>query len=393
MGIKKNSKGTWDVYAYAPCKKHSKGRIQRRKVNVSSKSKAEKLFIELRVACLAEAQKLDGYGVLWFDLIDDWFNDMSGNQTKVGQDTLKDYHSALKNWTAPLKEIPADKISIKDLRPIFRQLKEAEGKSASFIQKMKHIISAVYRWADENQKVSGIEGSPAAAIKVSRKKEEKKPECLSTSEIKKLLTESKKSNHPWHYIWSLALATGCRSGELHALTWNDIDFEAKQISVSKSFNKRQKVVKETKAGYFRTVPINSDLYTLLKELEAIRGKEEHVLPRLKEWNHGYQARVLKSFCGHIGITKIKFHTLRACFATQLLQNGEAPIKVMMICGWKDMDTMARYVRLAGVDESGVTDCLNGLLSLSENPKTPPTQLVKNAKILPIATDSLQVANF
>ena len=31
---------------------------------------------------------------------------------------------------------------------------------------------------------------------------------------------------------------------------------------------------------------------------------------------------------------------------------------MKICGWKDMKTMQRYIRLAGVDEAGATEALS-----------------------------------
>lgn len=83
----------------------------------------------------------------------------------------------------------------------------------------------------------------------------------------------------------------------------------------------------------------------------------HVLPRLREWRHGYQAKALRLFCETIGITSIRFHDLRACFATQLLQNKVAPATVMKICDWKDIDTMARYIRVAGIDEEGATETL------------------------------------
>ncbi len=38
------------------------------------------------------------------------------------------------------------------------------------------------------------------------------------------------------------------------------------------------------------------------------------------------------------------------------------MKVMKICGWRDLKTMARYVRLAGIDEKGVTEALSFLPS-------------------------------
>ena len=54
---------------------------------------------------------------------------------------------------------------------------------------------------------------------------------------------------------------------------------------------------------------------------------------------------------------IKFHSLRACFATQMLANGVSAPIVMKIGGWKKSSTMDIYLRLAGVDTKGATDCL------------------------------------
>ncbi|WP_408098004.1 site-specific integrase [Peredibacter sp. HCB2-198] len=158
----------------------------------------------------------------------------------------------------------------------------------------------------------------------------------------------------------LAVLTGCRNGELYALTWDDVDFSSNTIRVSKSYNKRRNETKSTKAGYWRNIPINSDLKTLLLTLQSSGNGRKEVLPRLREWRHGYQAKVLRGFCMNLGITSVKFHDLRACFATQLLQNQIASATVMKICGWQDLDTMARYIRLAGIDETGATDKLKFL---------------------------------
>lgn len=64
----------------------------------------------------------------------------------------------------------------------------------------------------------------------------------------------------------------------------------------------------------------------------------------------------------IGLPSVKFHTLRACFATQLLADGVEMTKVMKIGGWKDIKTMQIYLRLAGVDERGAIDGLRFLPS-------------------------------
>jgi integrase len=66
---------------------------------------------------------------------------------------------------------------------------------------------------------------------------------------------------------------------------------------------------------------------------------------------------LKTFLKSLNIKPVKFHALRACFATQMLANGvPAPI-VMKIGGRKNTSTMDIYLRLAGVDTKGATECL------------------------------------
>ena len=54
---------------------------------------------------------------------------------------------------------------------------------------------------------------------------------------------------------------------------------------------------------------------------------------------------------------MKFHALRACFATQMLASGVSAPIVMKIGGWKKSSTMDIYLRLAGVDTKGATECL------------------------------------
>jgi integrase len=153
--------------------------------------------------------------------------------------------------------------------------------------------------------------------------------------------------------------TGMRNGELYALTWDQIDLEKNLILVDRSYDSNMKQTGPTKGRYWRTVPINSSLRSLILEIKKNRDipKSEYVLPRNKEWENGDQAVSLKSFLKSLNIKPVRFHALRACFATQMLTNGVPALIVMKIGGWKNTSTMDIYLRLAGVDTKGATECL------------------------------------
>ena len=111
------------------------------------------------------------------------------------------------------------------------------------------------------------------------------------------------------------------------------------------------------ADVLREVPISDELERLLRDLQAGAGDRKWVYPRVIAWQRGEAARVLRQFCEGIGMTSVKFHALRACFATQLLRDSVAPVVVMKICGWKDLKTMQKYIRLAGIEIEGATEKL------------------------------------
>jgi integrase len=136
-----------------------------------------------------------------------------------------------------------------------------------------------------------------------------------------------------------------------------VDSENRILSVAKSYNCRTRSVKSTKAGYWRQVPISEKLLEILQAQRLDTGHTPDVFPRHWEWTKGLQAKVLRSFCYIHGLPSIKFHTLRACFATQMLRQGVEAAKVMKICGWKELKTMQHYVRLAGIEVHGATERL------------------------------------
>lgn len=196
--------------------------------------------------------------------------------------------------------------------------------------------------------------NPALGIKV--KVNEAVQKVLTNSEVDILLREAKISKHRFYATWVVALLTGMRSGELYALQWVDVDFDAMTISVSKQWTNKVGFC-ATKTGKNRLVPISHDLQLFLKELKLITGNNGFVLPRLKEWENGMQADVLRTFCIEVGITPVKFHDLRATFITNLLARGESLARVMSMVGHNQLKTTNCYLRKAGVDILGGTEKL------------------------------------
>lgn len=200
-----------------------------------------------------------------------------------------------------------------------------------------------------------ITKNPAKGIVV--KVPEPRRAVLNRTEIDTLLFEAKKRNHTFYNHWAMALLTGMRNGELHALMWTDVDFENKVISVTKSWSKIDGLG-PTKSSRNRYIPISTELEMFLRNLKSKNlTSNGRVLEELDHWISGEQALILKRFCQEIGITPIKFHDLRATFITQLLIKGVSLAKVMKIVGHSTIKTTMFYLRLVAQDTQGATEAL------------------------------------
>jgi len=299
-------------------------------------------------------------GQSWSGVLSHWYESQKRIRVPFGNislTTLDDYYNGIRRRMKKFDQISCSNISTLDLMEVFNQMAD-EGVSLAHRQKLRTKIKEVFDFGLKAGLVNFVK-NPAYEL-VLKKAEEKKPEILTIGEIRKLIEFAFAKNHDWKHVWAMALLTGMRNGELFALKWSDIDWEQKLITVSRSFNCRIKEIKSTKAGYWRDVPMSNDCIRLLGELKKITGGGEWILPRLSRWDHGIQAAVLRTFCLENNLPSVRFHTLRACFGTQLLRQGVPSAVVMKIAGWKDLKTMQRYIRLAGVEVAGATDKLSVL---------------------------------
>ncbi len=179
---------------------------------------------------------------------------------------------------------------------------------------------------------------------------------LNEEQARLLIAKARELGFEWAPHYAVALYTGMRNGELYALKKTCVDFASNTILVNTSWNSKDGF-KSTKSGNDRRIDIPAPLLLVFKELME-EPDSEFLLPRLSKWDRGEQARDLRMFLQEIELPPIRFHDLRASWATMLLSKGVEPIKVMKMGGWKDLDTMMIYARKAGVDIKGASACLN-----------------------------------
>ncbi len=369
--IQTNSGSKLMISVQVRCKDHPSGRIQLKRIFEGiepGSAKANSLEKELIREAERTKNQRESVGVTWATLLGHYElyarEQLRREQWCQSKQTLHEGIRALHKWTERWMEIPAGQINPADVTKLFHHMKES-GISDAVIGKVRGDIKKVYDFGILFEHVRGIHQSPTTFVSIKSRKR-LRTEILREDEIKKLLSYAKKYEPVWYYIWGFAVYTGCRNGELYSLKWSDIDFENRMITVQRSFNKMEGE-KSTKTGDWRHVSICEPLWELVQELKTAhdqdleRGKCKnpgYILPRPGLWQNGSQAQKLRLFCTEIGITPICFHTLRACFATELLKRGVDIPSVMRVGGWKSIKTMMHYVRLSGVQDKGITDPLD-----------------------------------
>ena len=332
-------------------------RVTKQEGGIETEVLALKREAQFKKECEREVLDLESKGVLFSDLISAWDEHCRKLKVATGkrsETTHGDYVGGMKKWFKDHWNRPATEINPYVVSEVFEKMKSS-GLCFGHQKKLKQILKSIFDYGIQSGMIH-LQRSPTFEVVLARDTE-KKPEILTLTEIQTLIKKAFSFDHEWKRIWAAALLTGMRSGELHSLEWSDVDFENKLLNVNKTYNSRARDFNATKGGYWRQVPMSQDLEHVLRDLQKQTGNTKFVFPRSWEWDRGLQARVLRRFCFVNNLPTIKFHTLRACFATQMLRCGVEAAKVMKVCGWKELKTMQIYIRLAGIEVQGVTESI------------------------------------
>lgn len=180
---------------------------------------------------------------------------------------------------------------------------------------------------------------------------EKKIECFTAQEQKRIEQAVLSGKRKKLYGIIICLYGGLRIGELLALTWNDIDLERNFITVSKTcYDKRingvtQKIVETPKTSASnRVIPIPKQLLPILKRLKKTSLSEYIIADGDKSVSVRSYQRSFELLLKRLKLKHKGFHALRHTFATRAIECGMDAKTLSELLGHTNANiTLNRYV--------------------------------------------------
>jgi integrase len=157
---------------------------------------------------------------------------------------------------------------------------------------------------------------------------------LTSEEEQRLLAHCKEPLRP---LVITALHTGLRKSEVLSLTWENVDFKRRSITVRAAYAKN---------GESRSIPMNDVLTTTLEEVRIQSTATGSVFCSRKgtpyrSFRTAFECAVRKG-----GIPDFTFHDLRHTFASRLVMSGVDLPTVKELMGHKDITMTLRYTQLS-----------------------------------------------
>lgn len=219
--------------------------------------------------------------------------------------------------------------------------KQGREVAASTINQRIGAVRTMLNWAVQQGRLSQ---HPLARWQPLRGPKLRQRTALKRFEVAKLLQESPPELAD---VWRFFLGTGLRNGELTALEWLDVDWDAPAIHVRGE---------TSKSGRDHTIPLNDDLVAVLRRQRQRRppllakARDPHLADRLVfltsrggPWR-GMLSRRLKPCLRAAGLAEsVDVHTLRHTFGSLLIgDNVDLKTVQLLLCHAKLSTTVDTY---------------------------------------------------
>ena len=317
--------------------RHRKSFTGKKKTKV--KNKLDEFKAQLSIA----NGNISNDNTLFKDYAEIWMNTIQKNQLKPTSYSRKEL--TLNKQVYPyIGDIPISQLTHNDIQNVINEL-NSQGFSYSTIKKAYEAISGcIKQYRIKNASVfNPCEG---ISLPINKQKETSSIIFFNDEQMKKIKDEATRKHGNDCPVYRLGDAivllmySGMRIGELLALTWDDIDFTNKTISISKNavvvkekidgvnrYNLKTQNNTKTVSGQ-RIIPMTQNAYDSLKNIYEIKGDKQYVMSSKnnRQITPRNINRMFHSILTQTGIAKSPnelcgVHALRHTFASMLFKNG------------------------------------------------------------------------
>lgn len=254
------------------------------------------------------------------------------------------------------KDRPMNSITPSDIIQWQNEMR-TKGFAQTYLRMIQNQITALFNHASN---IYGLGNNPCKKVKKMGKADADKLDFWTKDEYDKFISGMEEEDR-YYTIFEVLFWTGCREGEMLALTKSDIDFARNQISISKAYYRaegRDIITTPKTEQSARVIDIPQFLTQELKDyVDKLYGisDNERIFPIVPE---AVQHK-LKRECEKSGVKKIRVHDLRHSHVAYLIHQGVEPLIIKERLGHRDIKmTLNTYGHLYPNQQRKVADMLN-----------------------------------
>ncbi len=350
------------------------GKRNRKRLYGKTKGEVIAKIDELKAA--ARAGSLPDAGAMTVgQLLDRWLaNSESRNSDRTKEERERVVRLHLKPAIGAVKLAKLTPLHVEGLYADMRAAK----KGAHVTRTAADLLSIALNYA---VRLGLIRSNPAASASVAKPKAPKREMLfLNAAQVKALLSAT--VGRTIFPLVATALGTGLRSGELLALSWEDIDLRKRTLRVRKALSRTRSgyVLKEPKTEHSRrSVALPDFAVKALEEFRERKSKSlEHPVFSTREGNYLDRKNVLRAFRAAVAATnkklpagvpalptRLRVHDLRHTVASLLLSAGHSVKAVAKRLGHANPAVTLRvYAHVMPDDDDRLAEGLGKLIGHS-----------------------------
>lgn len=289
--------------------------------------------------------------------VDVYFKDKKNELKKRSIDNKK--HMIEKHIIPYLGELKMDEIGPSDIIQWQDKLISVEKYQPTYLRMIQNQLSALFNHA---ARIYGLNPNPCSKVKKMGKSDADEMKFWTKKEYMEFISNVPIKSY-YYTLFELLFYTGCRLGEVLALTPIDINFNSNEISIDKTYHRSrgEDIITAPKTeNSIRKISIPEFLSEELKAyMNSIYGLKDdcRLFPVSERAVQIYLSRHIERY----GLKKIRVHDLRHSHVALLIDQGVDILLIKQRLGHKDIGiTINTYGHLYPNKQKEIADLLDSI---------------------------------